>query len=72
MLQCLGRRSPPFTTVVIDPSTQSSCAVGVEFVRKKWRQDLLEEGAGEHLDPTFAQVLAPKLMAEIELVWAER
>ncbi len=37
-----------------------------------WRRALEEEGDGEFLDPTTAQVIAAKLMAEIELLWDER
>lgn len=37
----------------------------------EWRRALTEEGDGEFLDPTIAQVIAPKLMAEIEALWAE-
>jgi hypothetical protein len=31
-----------------------------------------QEGDGESLDPTLAQEIAPRLMAELELAWAER
>ncbi len=37
----------------------------------EWRRALAEEGDGEFLDPTTAQAIAPKLMAEIEALWAE-
>jgi len=36
-----------------------------------WRTALAEEGDGEHLDPTMAQVIAPRLMAEVEILWGE-
>lgn len=36
-----------------------------------WRRALREEGDGELLDPTTAQVIAPRLMAEVERLWAE-
>ena len=38
----------------------------------EWRRTLVEEGDGEHLDPTLAQTIAPLLMAEVEALWAER
>jgi hypothetical protein len=38
----------------------------------EWRRLLREEGDGEHLDPTLAQVLVPRLMAEVEALWVER
>jgi hypothetical protein len=31
-----------------------------------WRRALKEEGDGEHLDPTTAQVIAPRLMDELD------
>jgi hypothetical protein len=37
-----------------------------------WRRDLDEEGDGESLDPTTAQVIAPRLMAEVVALWKER
>jgi hypothetical protein len=37
----------------------------------EWRRAIAEEGDGESLDPTTAQAIAPKLMAEIEALWAE-
>ncbi len=36
-----------------------------------WRAELAEEGDGEHLDPTLAQQIAPRLMAEVEALQAE-
>ncbi|HTT70590.1 MAG TPA: hypothetical protein VMG32_05160 [Anaeromyxobacteraceae bacterium] len=36
-----------------------------------WRRALAEEGDGEHLDPTTAQGIAPRLMAEVEVLWGE-
>jgi hypothetical protein len=36
-----------------------------------WRRTLQEEGDGEFLDPTLAQVIAPKLMDEVERLHAE-
>ena len=36
-----------------------------------WRRALREEGDGELLDPTTAQVIAPRLMAEVERLRAE-
>lgn len=37
-----------------------------------WRTQLFEEGDGEWLDPSTAQEIAPRLMAEVEALWAER
>jgi hypothetical protein len=37
----------------------------------EWRRQLSEEGDGEWLDPTLAQDIAPRLMAEVEALWAE-
>ena len=34
----------------------------------EWRRQLAEEGDGEYLDPTVAQVIAPKLIDEVELL----
>lgn len=36
----------------------------------EWRR-LLEEDADEVLDPTVAQQIAPRLMAEVEQLWRE-
>jgi hypothetical protein len=36
-----------------------------------WRRALREEGDGELLDPITAQVIAPRLMAEVERLWRE-
>jgi len=36
-----------------------------------WRRRLAEEGDGEFLDPTLAQEIAPRLMAEVERLQAE-
>jgi hypothetical protein len=36
-----------------------------------WRRALREEGDGEYLDPITAQVIAPRLMAEVERLWGE-
>jgi len=36
----------------------------------EWRRQLSEEGDGEPLDPTLTQEIAPRLMAELEHVWA--
>ena len=36
-----------------------------------WERSLAEEGDGEFLDPTLAQVLAPKLMEEVKVLQAE-
>jgi cytochrome c553 len=36
-----------------------------------WRRTLREEGDGEFLDPTLAQIIAPKLMDEVERLHAE-
>ena len=36
-----------------------------------WRRQLAEEGDGEHLDPTLAQQIAPRLMDEVERLQAE-
>lgn len=38
----------------------------------EWRRQLFEEGDGEWLDPSTAQEIAPRLMAEVEALWAER
>jgi len=38
----------------------------------EWRRALHEEGDGEFLDPTTAQAIAPRLMAEVEALWKER
>jgi hypothetical protein len=35
------------------------------------RRQLTEEGNGDHLDPSLAQQLVPRLMAEVELLQAE-
>ncbi len=37
----------------------------------EWRRALAEEGDGEYLDPTLAQQIAPRLIAEVELLHAE-
>ncbi len=39
----------------------------------EWRHQLSdeEEGDGEFLDPTVAQDIAPRLMAEVEALWKE-
>jgi hypothetical protein len=37
----------------------------------EWRRALHEEGDGEFLDPTLAQVIAPKLMDEVERLHEE-
>ena len=37
----------------------------------EWRRALHEEGDGELLDPTLAQVIAPKLMDEVERLHEE-
>ncbi len=36
-----------------------------------WRHQLAGEGDGEHLDPTLAQQIAPRLMAEVEQLKVE-
>ena len=36
-----------------------------------WRRQLAEDGDGEHLDPTLAQQIAPRLIAEVEHLQAE-
>ena len=36
-----------------------------------WRRDLQEEGDGEFLDPTTAQVIAPRLMDEVQRLQSE-
>jgi hypothetical protein len=33
-----------------------------------WRAELAEEGDGEYLDPTLAQQIAPRLLAEVDNV----
>jgi hypothetical protein len=37
----------------------------------EWRRALQEEGDGEFLDPALAQVIAPKLMDEVERLHEE-
>jgi hypothetical protein len=37
----------------------------------EWRRQLSEEGDGELHDPTVAQAAMPRLMAEVETLWAE-
>jgi hypothetical protein len=37
----------------------------------EWRRQLSGEGDGEQLDPTVAQQIAPRLMDEVERLWAE-
>ncbi len=37
----------------------------------EWRRQLSEEGDGELYDPTVAQAAMPRLMAELEALWAE-
>jgi hypothetical protein len=36
-----------------------------------WRHALQEEGDGEFYDPTVAQLVVPRLMAEVEALWAD-
>lgn len=36
-----------------------------------WRREIAEQGDGEFLD-LIAQAIAPRLMAQIERLWAER
>ncbi|HYA44266.1 MAG TPA: hypothetical protein VED59_01565 [Acidimicrobiales bacterium] len=36
-----------------------------------WRRQLAEEGDGEFVDPTLAQQIAPRLLAEVEHLQAE-
>jgi hypothetical protein len=38
---------------------------------REWRRALTEVGDGEFLDPTLAQVIAPKLMDELERAWEQ-
>jgi len=37
----------------------------------EWKRALAEEGDGDFLDPTLAQQIAPRLIAEVELLQAE-